>query len=198
MSEDIRVLQRDSRHHTYADYLLWSNTYGDELINGTAYVREPPAPTRRHQRMVGEIYLQVATALKDEPCHVYIAPFDVRLPKFKEEDDQVDTVVQPDLLIVCDLHKLDARGMRGAPDWVAEVMSPGTAKHDRFVKIPAYERAGVREAWLIDHIERTLAVYRLEAGRYNRAPLQELKEKTSLSAVPGVTIDWDRVLAKMA
>jgi Uma2 family endonuclease len=192
------VLKRDTHHHTYADYLTWSGTYGDELINGTAYVREPPSPTRSHQEIVGEVYLQVATALKDKPCRVYMAPFDVRLPKSTEEDDQVDTVVQPDVLIVCDLQKLDRAGMRGAPDWVAEVLSPGTARHDEFIKLPAYERAGVREVWLIHPIARTLRTYQLEADSYARAIMLELKGKTQLTAVPGVTIDWDQMLAKIS
>jgi Uma2 family endonuclease len=191
------VLKRDAHHHTYSDYLIWSKSYGDELINGTAYVREPPAPARSHQGIVGELFRQIANALENKPCHVYVAPFDVRLPKSTEEDDQVDTVVQPDVLIVCDLQKLDARGMRGAPDWLAEVLSPGTASHDRIVKLPAYERAGVPEVWLIHPIERTLAVYRLEAGHYGAATLRELKGQTRLTAVPGVTVDWDRILARI-
>lgn len=191
------VLKRDAHHHTYADYLTWSGSYGDELIDGTAYVREPPAPARLHQEIVGELHRQLATALKGKPCRVYAAPFDVRLPKTAEEDDRVDTVVQPDLLIVCDLQKLDARGMRGAPDWVAEVLSPGTVSHDQIVKLPAYERAGVREVWLIHPVDRTLRVYRLEGGNYGRATLLELKGQTLISAVPGVTIDWDQVLAEI-
>ncbi|HEV7137787.1 MAG TPA: Uma2 family endonuclease, partial [Steroidobacteraceae bacterium] len=177
-------------------YLTWSGSYGDELIDGTAYVREPPAPARLHQEIVGELHRQLATALKGKPCRVYAAPFDVRLPKTAEEDDRVDTVVQPDLLIVCDLQKLDARGLRGAPDWVAEVLSPGTVSHDQIVKLPAYERAGVREVWLIHPVDRTLRVYRLEGGNYGRATLLELKGQTLISAVPGVTIDWDQVLAE--
>jgi Uma2 family endonuclease len=191
------VLKRDAHHHTYADYLTWSGSYGDELIDGTAYVREPPAPARLHQEIVGELHRQLATALKGKPCRVYAAPFDVRLPKTAEEDDRVDTVVQPDLLIVCDLQKLDARGLRGAPDWVAEVLSPGTVSHDQIVKLPAYERAGVREVWLIHPVDRTLRVYRLEGGNYGRATLLELKGQTLISAVPGVTIDWDQVLAEI-
>jgi Uma2 family endonuclease len=121
----------------------------------------------------------------------------VRLPKSNEEDDQVDTVVQPDVLIVSDLKKLDARGVRGAPDWVAEVLSPSTARHDRTLKLSAYERAGVREVWLIDPVDRTLTIYQLEAGYYGRALTLELNGRTQLTAVPGVTIDWARVLAKM-
>ena len=191
------VTKRDTHYHTYADYLTWSRSYGDELINGTAYVREPPSPSRPHQEIVGELYRQVANALEGKSCHVYVAPFDVRLPKSTEEDDQVDTVVQPDVVIVSDLKKLDARGMRGAPDWVAEVLSPSTARHDRTVKLSAYERACVREVWLIDPIDRTLTIYQLEAGYYGRATPLELKGRTRLTAVPGVTVDWVRVLAKM-
>ena len=191
------ILKRDTHYHTYADYLTWSRTYGDELINGTAYVREPPSPSWLHQGIVGELHRQAANALEDKPCRVCVAPLDVRLPKSTEEDDQVDTVVQPDVLIVSDLNKLDARGVRGAPDWVAEVLSPSTARHDQTVKLAAYERAGVREVWLIDPVDRTLTIYRLEAGCYGRGTLLELKGRTQLTAVPDVTIDWARVLAKM-
>ena len=187
------VLKRDTHYHTYADYLTWSASHGDEVIDGTAYVREPPSPSFSHQWMVGELYRQIANALKGKPCRVCVAPLDGRLPKSSEEDDQIDTVVQPDVFIVCDLQKIDARGMRGAPDWLAEVLSPGTAKHDKRVKLPVYERAGVREVWLIDPIDRTLTLYRLEAGRYGRATRLELKGKTPITAVPGVIVDWDQV-----
>jgi Uma2 family endonuclease len=192
------VHQRDTHYHTYADYLVWSRSYGDELIDGTAYVREPPSPSPSHQTIVVGLCHQIAHALENKPCNVYVAPFDVRLPKSTEEDDQVDTVVQPDVLIVSDLQKLDARGMRGAPDWLAEVLSPSTARHDQIRKIPVYERAGVREVWLIDPIDRTLTIYQLEAGHYGRPTILELKGQTPLTAVPGVTIDWDRVLARIA
>jgi Uma2 family endonuclease len=192
------VLKRDTDYHTYSDYLTWSRDYGDELINGTAYVREPPSPSQSHQEIVVELCRQAANALKGKRCRVYVAPFDVRLPKSTEEDGQVDTVVQPDVLIVSDPRKVDARGVRGAPDWVAEILSPSTARHDRTLKLSAYERAGVREVWLVDSVDRTLTIYQLEAGKYERATTLELKGQTDLTAVPGVTIDWDEVLALMS
>ena len=192
------VLKRDTHYHTYADYLTWSRTYGDELIDGTAYVREPPSPSYSHQTIAFELGRQAANALEDKPFRVLVAPFDVRLPKSTEGDDQVDTVVQPDVLIVSDLEKLDARGMRGAPDWVAEVLSPSTARHDRTVKLSAYERAGVREVWLIDPTGRTLTVYKLETGCYGTPTILELKGQTQITAVPGVIIDWDRLLARVS
>ena len=189
------TFKRDEHYHTYADYLTWSRSYGDELIDGTAYVREPPSPSLSHQCVVLELSRQIATALKGRRCLAGVAPLDVRLPKETEKDEQVDTVVQPDLLIVCDLEKLDARGVRGAPDWVAEVLSPGNVRHDRVRKLRAYERAGVREVWLIHPIERTLAIYQLVAGHYGRPAVQELQGLTQITAVPGVTIDWDEVVA---
>src|SRR3984893_2162480 len=189
--------QRDTQHHTYADYLTWSADHGDELINGIAYIREPPAPSRPHQEIVVELCRQAANALQGKPCRAYVAPFDVRLPKAGEADDQIDTVVQPDVLIVCDCTKLDERGMRGAPDWVAEVLSPTTAGHDQIIKLPAYERAGVPEVWLIHPTDRTLIIYRLAAGRDGRAEGLDLIGPTPITSVSGVTIDWDRLLANL-
>ena len=186
-----------TRHYTYADYLTWSDGPDSELVDGTVYVREPPAPVLSHQAIVLELGRQAADALEQTRCRVFVAPVDVLLPKSIEEDDQVDTVVQPDVLIVSDLRKLDGRRVRGAPDWIAEVLSPSTASHDRTVKLRAYERAGVREVWLVHPNDLTVAVYRLEEGCYGRATLLELKGKMQLTAVPGVTIDWDRALAKL-
>jgi Uma2 family endonuclease len=191
------LTQRDSQHHTYGDYLKWSDDRREELIDGIAYIREPPAPAPAHQELVGELYHQIRGALEGKLCRVYIAPFDVRLPKSNETDEKIDTVVQPDVFIVCDRHKLDQRGMRGAPDWLAEVLSPSTASHDQIIKLPVYERAGVPEVWLIHPTDRTLTIYRLEDGRYGRPTILELKGQTPLIAVPGVCIDWDRLPSQL-
>jgi len=145
--------------------------------------------------IVAELCKQAGVALNGRPCRVFVAPFDVRLPKSTEVDDNVETVVQPDVLIVSDLQKVDARGMRGAPDWLAEVLSPSTASYDQTIKLLAYERAGVPEVWLIHPTDRTLRIYRLEGGQYGPATVLNLKGQTALTAVPGVTIDWDEVMA---
>ena len=192
------VTQRDTQRHTYGDYLEWSRDYGDEIIDGVAYVREPPSPSRIHQELVVELSHQLRCALEGRSCRVYVAPLDVRLPRSDESDDKIETVVQPDVLIVCDRGKTDERGVRGAPDWLAEVLSPSTASYDQGVKIPLYERAGVPEVWLIHPTDRTLAIYRLEGGRYGRPIYQELKGQTLLSAVLGVSIDWDRMMTRLA
>jgi Uma2 family endonuclease len=191
------VTQRDTQRHTYGDYLEWSRDYGDEIIDGVAYVREPPSPSRTHQELVGALYYEICRAQEGRSFCVYVAPFDVLLPRCDESDDKVETVVQPDVSIVCDRGKTDERGVRGAPDWLAEVLSPSTASYDQSVKIPLYERAGVSEVWLIHPTDRTLAIYRLEDGRYGRPIYQELKGQTLLSAVLGVSIDWDRIMTRL-
>lgn len=117
---------KDRRHQNYADYLCWKDDLRYELIDGNAYLM-PSAHDLPHQDVAGEIYCQTANALLGQPYRVFIGPLDVRLPKKNEADDQIDTVVQPDVLVVCDADKLDKRGVRGAPDWIVEVLSPSTA-----------------------------------------------------------------------
>lgn len=188
--------QRDTRHYRYADYLGWPDDVRYELIDGIAWLMTP-APTRRHQELVGELYFQVREALEGRPCRAYVAPFDVRLPRRNEADADVDTVVQPDVLVVCDPAKLDDRGLRGAPDWVIEVLSPATAGHDQTRKLAAYERAGVPEVWLVHPSDLVLTIYRLEDGRYGRPLIQEFEGVTP-SLLDGVAIDWPRVLERLS
>lgn len=184
--------QRDARRHTYAEYLLWPEDVRCELIDGIAYLISP-RPGRLHQRLVLELGHQLRTALEGKPCQPYIGPLDVRLPKGTEADEQVDTVVQPDVLIVCDETKLDEKGVRGAPDWIAEILSPSTAEHDQTIKLDAYERAGVPEVWFVHPTDQLVVIYRLENARYARPAILPLRGQTSLSSVPGVVIDWDRM-----
>ena len=188
--------QRDDRHYTYGDYRTWSEDVRYELIDGIAWILTP-APDRRHQEFVGEIYCQVANALVDRPCRTYVAPFDVRLPKADEVDDLIDTVVQPDVLVVCDRDKLDEAGLRGAPDWVVEVLSPSTAAHDQTRKLAAYERAGVAEVWLVHPVDRLLTRYRLIDGRYGRPEIQELDGVTPVAGLPEIAVDWAMVTARL-
>jgi Uma2 family endonuclease len=191
------VSKRDALRHTYGDYLAWSRTHGDELIDGAAYVREPPSPSLNHQSIAVDLVYQIQSQLEGTSWRVFVAPLDIRLPKANEPDNEVDTVVQPDVFITRGTDKLDARGMRGAPDWLAEVLSPSTAGYDRTVKIPLYERAGVPEVWLISPNRRCVAIYRLRDDRYGQPTILSLTGRTRLTAVPGITVDWDRINARV-
>lgn len=187
---------RTEKHYTYADYLQWPDDTRYELIDGEAF-RMAPTPLIEHQEIAGEVYCQLANQLDGQPCRPYIAPVDVRLPRADEADAAIDTVVQPDVLVVCDPSKIDRRGVRGAPDWVLEVLSPSTAAHDQIAKRRTYERAGVREYWLVHPGDRTLTVYVLDNGQYGRPEIYELKDATPIGVLPGVSIAWDALIERL-
>lgn len=187
---------KDTLYHCYGDYLTWPDDVRYELIDGVAYLMAP-APDLAHQDVAGEIYFQARQALQGKPCRPFIAPVDVRLPKHDEADDNIDTVVQPDVLVVCDSSKLDRRGVRGAPDWIVEVLSPSTAGHDQIRKRQLYERHGVREYWLVHPIDRVLTVYRLQDREYGKPELYELRGETAVGALPEIVIQWDDLSARL-
>ena len=151
----------ENQHYTYADYLEWDTNERYELINGEAVMMA--GPTFTHQEILGEIYTQLKIFLRDKPCKAVVAPFDVRL--FAKEDDKpanIDTVVQPDIFVVCDLKKIDEHGIKGAPDLAIEILSPSTHRHDCLVKLNLYMQAGVREYWIVDPEEKTVQVFLLD------------------------------------
>ena len=190
------LAKRDAAYHTYGDYLAWPEDVRYELIDGVAYLMAP-APTVRHQEIAGEIYFQLRQKLEGHPCRVLIAPVDVLLPKADEADVRGDTVVQPDVLVVCDSGKIGEKRVRGAPDLIVEVLSPATASHDMVIKRRLYERHGVREYWLIHPIDRVLTLYRLEGAEFGKPDMQELKGETPVAVLPGVMIQWEPLAERL-
>ena len=158
---------KEEDRFTYADYLSWDDDKRWELIDGEAFCMSP-GPNRLHQKWLGELHRQIANYLEERPYEVYLAPLDVRLQDLPDaSDEDTITVVQPDIMVVCDRDKLDDRGIKGAPDLVVEIISPSTAKRDITVKHQLYQRHGVKEYWLLYPNDRTLLVYKLsEEGRY--------------------------------
>ena len=121
---------KEEERFTYADYLTWDDDQRWELFDGEAFCISP-GPNRLHQKRLGELFAQFHSYLVGKPCEVYMAPFDVRLQDHSDaSDEETITVVQPDLMIICDPNKLDDRGVKGAPDLVVEIISQSTAKHD--------------------------------------------------------------------
>jgi len=181
---------------TYNDYLKWPDEERWELIYGEAWDMSP-APNRKHQSISGKLFFQIEDFLKDKDCYVYNAPFDVRLPENgKDKDNETDTVVQPDLLVVCDKSKLDESGCKGAPDWIIEILSPSTAVKDLNNKYQLYEARGVKEYWIIDPSNNYLSVYLLDvSGKYFRSGVYSSDSKVPSSTLPELTIDLNPVFA---
>ncbi len=175
--------------YSYGDYLAWDDGERWELIDGIAY-NMSPAPNRRHQGISMELSAQFHSYLRDKPCKAYHAPFDVRLPEGDEADEETSTVVQPDLVVVCDPDKLDDKGCRGAPDLVVEILSPSTSGRDLKLKFNLYERRGVREYWIVDPTGGTVMVFILgDNGGYGRPELYTAEEKAPVGIFPDLVID---------
>ena len=190
------ALQLEERF-TYGDYVTWVDEERWELIDGIPY-NMSPAPRVAHQRILGEMYLQFGNWLKGKPCQVFIAPFDVRLPDAEEPDALVETVVKPDLLVICDKRKLDEAGCRGAPDLVVEILSPATAQKDLKIKFARYERAGVREYWIVDPVGKTAQVFaRGSDGHYGRPQVFVDGDQARIGILPELVIDLAAVFADL-
>jgi Uma2 family endonuclease len=186
----------DEHRFTYADYLQWPDDERWELIDGKAYAMAP-APTISHQSLVLSIAKQIDEALDGTPCRALIAPVDVLLPASNEASAQATTVVQPDILVVCDRAKLTERNVRGAPDWIIEVLSPATARHDHLTKRALYERAGVREYWLVHPVDRVVTVYTLKDGQYGGPEIADMAGERAPTIFPEIVIRWKAILEKL-
>ena len=187
--------QQKKRPYTYGDYLTWPDDERWEIIEGVPYDMTP-APAPRHQELLGELHVQIHPQLKGKLCRVYLAPFDVRLPE-GEQDEALDrTVVQPDLTVFCDRNKLDRRGLRGAPDFVVEIISPSSVSHDQIRKAALYEKHGVKEYWVLHPTDRLVYVRVLKKdGRYELT-VREAKGQLQVTAVPDLAVDLEELFAE--
>jgi len=179
-----------NKTYTYADYLTWQFDERIELFRGEI-MKMPPAPLRMHQDISSKLHGDLGSFFKKKACKLYAAPFDVRFPRRKEDtkDEQITTVLQPDLCVVCDLEKLDRRGCLGAPDWVIEILSEGNTPKEMREKYQVYEESGVREYWIIQPDTHSILPYVLENGIFiGKAPLLE-GDDARPSIFPDLTLD---------
>ncbi|MDR0449844.1 MAG: Uma2 family endonuclease [Treponema sp.] len=161
---DTAYKEAENRKFTYADYKSWELKKGErfELIYGEAYAMA--APNTVHQRLATQLTGEFYVFFKGKACEVFTAPFDVRL--FYEAGESDDTVVQPDLLVVCDPEKLGPEGCRGAPDLALEILSPSNTAIEMNLKLNLYQEARIREYWTVDPENRRVSAYRLQGGLY--------------------------------
>ncbi len=183
-----------TKRYTYADYLLWQFEERIELIKGLI-VKMSPAPRRKHQMISNRISTLFTVFYNDSPCNVYYAPFDVRLIKNKGlANHEIDTVVQPDISIICDIHKLDDFGCIGAPDLIVEILSPGNKKWDEVNKYKLYEENGVKEYWIVDPDSKSVKVFILKADKYELVDYYETEGKMiPVNIFEGLVLSYDDI-----
>jgi Uma2 family endonuclease len=190
---------KDDHHYTYAEYASWPDEERWELIGGVAW-NMSPAPERRHQALVWELAGQIRARLGETGCSGFTAPFDV-FPYAGPGDDlaSADTVVQPDIAVVCDSEKLAERGCVGPPDLVIEVLSPTTMSKDLGEKRALYDNSGVAEYWVVSPVDETVLVFdRQGHSGFNPAPrIVATPERLRSSALPALCIDLRALFAAL-
>ena len=182
----------ENNRSTYRDYKSLELKEGErfELIYGEAFAMS--APGARHQAILMELSSQIHNYLKGKPCKVYPAPYDVRL--FYEEDESDDTVVQPDISVVCDEEKRGEEGCRGAPDMVIEILSPSNSAREMQRKLMLYREAKVREYWVVDPEDKTVSVYHFENSPQLFNSYKN-NDRAPVLTIPGLEINLEDVFA---
>lgn len=177
---------------TYADYLTWNYKERIELIKGRIF-KMSPAPLFTHQAIVGNIHTFFAVRIANNPCKLLFSPVDVKLIgkpfRRKVKDDEIFTVVQPDLIVVCDPEKLtDPRSINGAPEMVVEVLSPGNTKTETKHKLNLYEENGVLEYWVVHPPYKYVEVYLLKNNKYSKPTIYELGDDIPCTILNGINV----------
>ncbi len=187
-------LRKEEEKYTYKDYFGWPDEERWELIDGIAYDMSP-APSIDHQDILGRLFVEFLVYLKGKSCKVFLAPVDVILPKDDETEEECQTVVQPDIVVICDQLKLNSKRCNGAPDLVIEILSPSTTRKDITVKFSLYERVGVKEYWIVHPLDKTILVYKLDGNRYARAEMYSAADKINVGIFEDLIIDLATVFA---
>ena len=186
MSALRKPVHQEKRRYTYADYCTWDERERWELIDGVPYAMATPLV--RHQDVSGSINYQLRHFLQNKSCKIFYAPTSVRL----NADTRDNTVVEPDILVVCDKSKIDRKGIVGAPDMIVEILSPSTASYDMITKFMLYLNAGVREYWIVDPETGSVVVNVLQDGTYN-ARAYDKTAVVPVSVLDGLSINLAEV-----
>ncbi|WP_084782123.1 Uma2 family endonuclease [Bacillus niameyensis] len=186
------AIPNEKRKYSYADYLMWEEGERIELINGEIF-NMSPAPSVRHQKILGELFTAFSNFLRGKECEVFFAPFDVRLKVEDKQDTEIQNVVQPDLLVICDQNKLDDKGCNGAPDLIIEILSPSSVKLDRWIKYQLYEEVGVKEYWIVDPTNESVEIHLLIDGNYKFQGVFTKEDAISVHVLSGLELDLNQI-----
>lgn len=156
-----------------------------ELIDGQIYYMAPPG--RIHQQISMYLSRTISSYIHSNKgsCEVYAAPFAV----FLNKDDT--NYLEPDISVICDRDKLDDKGCNGAPDWIIEIISPGNPGRDYIDKLSLYKASGVREYWIVNPHNQSIAVYHFESEKFILN--YTFKDKIKVNIYDDLTIDFSQL-----
>lgn len=186
-------LSQEEKKYTYADYLKFPNEERWEIINGVPYMQS--APTWQHQAVSIQLASQFNDYLKGNPCRVFTAPFDLCIPELDESDEEISNIIsQPDIVVVCEESKLRKTGYFGVPSLIIEISSPSTARNDRLFKFNKFEKAGVKEYWIVEPDTKLVSVFTLQDNnRYGRPELYTELDNVKVSIFPDLVVELTTV-----
>ena len=186
------------RKYTYKDYLTWPEDERWEIIEGVAYPMIfdiSPSPSLNHQRISGALFNKFYNYLENKSCEVFSAPVDVVFLNENDENvEYVETVVQPDIVVICDKSKMNKQSCKGSPDLIIEISSPSTAQRDLKEKYSLYERSGVKEYWMVHPIDRTVMIFKLgENNEYGKVERYSAEDSIKVGIFDDLMIDLKAV-----
>lgn len=183
------ALPQAGKKYTYADFLTWPEGERWEIIEGVPYLQA--APTWQHQAISVQLTSQFNAYLKGKPCRVFAAPFDLCIPEYDESDEEISNIIsQPDIVVVCDESKLKKTGYFGVASLIIEISSPSTARRDKLIKFNKFEKAGVKEYWIVEPENKLVSVFVLQGNkRYGRPEVYSEENQIIVSLFPELIID---------
>ena len=170
------------------DYYSLPENIRAELIDGDLIYNQA-APSRKHRTILTKLLVRISNYIDSKAgfCHVYPAPFAVKLMEDR------NTVVGPDISVICDKDKLTDRGCTGAPDWIIEIVSQGNPRHDYVLKLNLYNEAGVREYWIVDPAKESVWVYYFEESEF-KAETYSFKDEIKVNIYDDLYIDFSEFI----
>lgn len=182
-------LSQEAKKYTYADYLKFPSDERWEIISGIPYMQS--APTWQHQAVSIQLASQFNNYFQGKPCRVFAAPFDLCIPELDESDEDITNIIsQPDIVVVCEEGKLRKTGYFGVPSLIIEITSPSTARNDKLFKFNKFEKAGVKEYWIVEPDAKLVSVFTLQDNnRYGRPELYTETDNVEVSIFPGLQVE---------
>ncbi len=190
LAYELKALGKKQGEYTLEDYYAMPEDRRVELIDGIIY--DITAPTVPHQLIAGEVHRQLWDCVEehDDECFPMIAPVDVQL----DRDER--TMVQPDVIIVCDRELMTAKLIYGAPEFALEVLSPYTKSKDQMIKLYKYMNAGCKEVWIVDPDKRRITTYDFRSE--NWPDIYSFDDKVPVAISDGrCEVDFSRINRKL-